>query len=152
MRRTPLHIARVSNDVPPKIDVIASNEIAYGFVEVAAELWELAGRPDRAKQIDEVISSAYELEPAQLQSTHQRALRSLLEGLEKALVGTVTDEQHVLSRKQIAQLRERAKVVDLDESWGADARYAIQSALIYVDHLRAILDEALAQDASILFD
>lgn len=95
-----------------------------------------------------MLISAYELEPPQPQSTHQRALRSLLDGLEKELVGTVTDEQHMLSREQIAPLRERAKVVvDLDESWGVDARYAIQSALVYVDHLRDIVDETVAEDA-----
>lgn len=152
MQRTPLYLARVSDTDPADVDVLSTYEIAYGFIGVAKELWQLAGREDRANKITEVIHSAYELEPPQLQSTQQRTLRSLLEGLENALVGTVTDEQHMLSREQIAPLRERAKVIDLDESWGVDACYAIQSALVYVDHLRNILDEALAQDAVILFD
>lgn len=152
MRRTPLHIARVAAADPSDVEVLETYEIAYGFIGVATELWQLAGRADRAKEIDGVVTSAYELEPPQLTITHQRALCSLLDGLENALVGTVTDEQHMLTREQISPLRERAKVVDLDESWGVDACFAIQSALVYVDHLRDILDEALALDAVILFD
>jgi len=152
MRRTPLHIARVSEVDPSEVEVLRTNEIAYGFLEVASELWRLAGHPARAKAIDDVITSAYELEPPRLDKPRIVALGALLNGLEQALVGTLTDDQHLLSREKVDELRETTKTLDFNESFGADAREAVQHALIYVDHLRDILDEALGKDASILFD
>ncbi|HWO18738.1 MAG TPA: hypothetical protein VNO30_08175 [Kofleriaceae bacterium] len=59
MTRTPLHIARVSDGEPPTIEVLDSNEIARGFLEVATELWRLAGHEDRAIAIENLITSAY---------------------------------------------------------------------------------------------
>jgi len=152
MRRTPLYLARTSDDDPPQFDVFAQYDNARGFIEVAAELWQLAGNPDRAKAIDDVITSAYAFEPARLERDQIAALRDLLEGLEQALVGTLTDEHHMLSAAKVEELRGHVKTLDFNESYGADARRAVQDALVYVDHLRNILDEALAAGACILFD
>jgi len=152
MRRTPLYVARTSDDDPPQFDVLEQYDIAYGFIEVAIELWRLAGSPDRAKAIDDVITSAYAFEPARLERDQLAALRDLLEGLEQALVGTLTDEHHMLSAAKVEELRGHVKTLDFNESYGADARRAVQDALVYVDHLRNILDEALAAGACILFD
>lgn len=155
MRRSPLHIARVSADDPPEIEVLDSYEIAYGFVEVAIELWRLAGRSDRATAIDDVITSAWETELPRLQHAQLIALRGLLEGLEGALVGTLTDAQHLLSAEMVEQLRGRTETLDLSDTFGGyrrDPRGAVQEALIYVDHLRAIVTRALEAGACILFD
>jgi hypothetical protein len=147
-----LHIAHISGTDPSQVSVIASNPIAYGFFEVAMELWRLAGRADRASSIRTVINSAYTVEPPRLERAQIEALRGLIDGLEQALVGTVTDDEHMLSAAKVAELRGHTQILDLDESRGDLAREAIQEALVYVDHLRAIADEALAANASILFD
>jgi len=152
MRRTPLYLARTSDDDPPQFDVFAQYDNARGFIEVAAELWQLAGNPDRAKAIDDVITSAYAFEPARLERDQIAALRDLLEGLEQALVGTLTDEHHMLSAAKVEELRGHVKTLDFDWNQRVDGRVAVQEALIYVDHLRNILDEALAANACILFD
>jgi hypothetical protein len=152
MRRAPLHVARISGTDPSQVCVIASNPIAYGFFEVAMELWRLAGRADRASSIRKVINSAYTVEPPRLERAQIEALRGLIDGLEQALVGTVTDDEHMLSVAKVAELRGQTLILDLDESRGDLAREAVQEALVYVDHLRTIADEALAANASILFD
>jgi hypothetical protein len=152
MRRTPLHVARASDDDPSQFDTLASYDIAYGFIEVATELWRLAGNPDRANAIEGVITSAYGFEPARLERDQIAALRDLLEGLEQALVGTLTDEHHMLSAAKVEELRGHVKTLDFDWNQRVDGRSAVQEALIYVDHLRNILDEALAASACILFD
>ena len=152
MSRTPLHIARVSDDDPPTVEVLSSNEIARGFLEVAIELWQLADREDRASAIEKLITSAYRTAPPRWARAQITRLRELLAGIEQALRGTITDEQHLLSREKIDELRGRVEAIDLGGFPGSDATYAVQEALVYIDRLRDIADEALANDACILFD
>jgi hypothetical protein len=152
MSRTPLHIARVSNDDPPKIEVLDSNEIARGFLEVAVELWQLAGREDRASAIEKLITSAYRADPPRWARAQITRLRELLDGLEQALIGPVTDEHHLLSPERIHELRGRVDAIDLGGFPGSNATYAVQEALVYIDRLRDIAEGALESDACILFD
>jgi hypothetical protein len=153
MSRLPLHLARVSDTNPPEVDVIDSYDKARGFIEVAMELWRLAGRNDRASAIRRVIVSSVDYEPQRLERAQIKELRDLLDGLEQALVGTLTDEEHLLSEAKVEELRGHTETLDFAEWRGKEgARYSVQEALIYVDHLRAILDEALAAGACILFD
>jgi hypothetical protein len=58
----------------------------------------------------------------------------------------------MLSVAKVAELRGQTLILDLDESRGDLAREAVLEALVYVDHLRTIANEALAANASILFD
>lgn len=155
MSRLPLHLARLSNTDPPEVDVIDSYDKARGFIEVAMELWRLAGRNDRASAIRRVIVSSVDYEPQRLERAQIEQLRALLDGLEQALVGTLTDEKHLLSEAKVEELRGHAETLDLAETFGSfrqDPREAVQEALIYVYHLRTILNEALAAGACILFD
>ena len=150
--RQSLHIGHVSNTDPPEVDVIESYPKAYGFLEVAMELWRLAGREDRVSAIRRVIASRVDYEPSRLERAQIEALRDLLDGIEQALAGTLTDEEHLLSAAKVEELRDHTKTLDLAEWRGEGARYAVQEALIYVDHLRTIADAALAAGACILFD
>jgi hypothetical protein len=152
MSRLPLHLAHVSDADPPQVDVIESYPKAYGFVEVAMELWQLAGREDRASAIRDIIASRVDYEPTRLEQAQIRELRDSLDGLEEALIGTLTDEQHMLSPEMVEQLRGRTETLDLAESRGDLARHAVDEALIYVHYLRTIADTALAAGACILFD
>jgi len=152
MRRTPLHVARITEDDAHEVEVISSYDNAYGFIEVAVDLWRLAGRADRAQAIDDVITGAYVHDPPRLDATALSELRRLLEGLEGSLVGTVTDENHLLSMPMVSSLRGRTACLDLDEARGELAREAVIEALVYVSHLRTIIDEALQCNANILFD
>lgn len=151
--RIPLHLAHVSDTDPPEIDVIDSYDHAYDFAEIAMELWRLVGRDDRATAISHVIASSVRYKPRRLERAQIEELRDLLGGLEQALVGTLTDEEHLLSSAKVAELRGRTDALDLSDTWGSlprDPRYAVQEALIFVDHLRTIADEALAAGACIL--
>jgi hypothetical protein len=153
MWRIPLHLAYVSDTSPPEVDVIDSYEKAHDFIEIAMELWRLAGREDRASAIRRVIASSVRYDPDRLERAQIEELRNLLDGLEQALVGTLTDEEHLLSWEKVAELRGRTDALDLSDWFGSlrrDPRRAVQEALIYVDHLRTIADEALAAGACIL--
>jgi hypothetical protein len=154
MMRRPLYIGRPLNDDPEpgEFDVLDEYDIAYGFFEVAQELWRLAGRADRAEAIEDVLLSSVRYKARRLDKDHIVALREALEGLEDALKATVIDEHEMLSMEKVSELRGRTKNLDLDESRGELARYAVSEALFYVDHLRRIAAEALAADAQILFD
>lgn len=158
MKRRPLHIARPLENEADEFDVIDSYDKAYGNIVLSRELWQLAGRADQAEAIQDVIRSAYRYKPPRLDTEHIIALRKLLDGLEEALVGSVIDEQHLLSMDKVKELRSRPEVLDLhdvmdlDESRGDLAREAVMEALIYVDNLRGIADRALAANAQILFD
>lgn len=154
MSRLPLHLGHVSSLDPKDVNVIESYPKAYGFVEVAIELWRLAGRDDRASAIHNVIASSVDYNPPRLERAQIEQLRSLLGGLEAALIGPLTDQQHLLSHETVQKLRGHAQTLDLADAWGSlprDPRYAVQEALVFVEHLRTILDEALAAGASILF-
>lgn len=154
MMRLPLYIGRPLNDDPEPGDfeVLEEYDIAYGFFEVAQELWRLAGREDRAEAVEDVLLSSVRYKARRLDREHIVALREALEGLEDALKQTVIDEHELLSMDKVNELRGKTGVLDLDESRGELARSAVSEALFYVDHLRRIADEALAADAQILFD
>jgi septum formation inhibitor-activating ATPase MinD len=153
MSRSSLHLGIVSNTDPPEVEVLDSYSKAYGFVEVAMELWRLAGRDDRAEAIDDVIASSVRFEPQRLKRAQIQALRDLLDGLEQALIGTVTDDEHFLSAAKVEELRGHSQTLDFNESWGREARRAVREALVYVEHLRTITNRALATEGScILFD
>ena len=147
MRRAPLCIARSSTEDPSEVEVLANYDTAYGSIEVASERWRLSGNLGRAKAFDEAVTSAFACTPSRLGESKIVALRASLEGLEEALVGTLTDDRHLLTREQIEELRNVSKTLSFDESYGADAREAVLDALVHVHHLRDILDEALASQA-----
>lgn len=149
--RRPLHIIRVSESDPSQVEVIDTNDIAYGFFEVAKELWRLAGRVDRATAIEDEVHKAYDLDPPRLEQKQLVARMEQLGGLEDALVGSVTDANHMLSAEQVAALRGQTENLDLDESRGELVRHAVIEALIYVDRLRSILHKAIVENASISF-
>ena len=155
MSRLPLHLAYISDTDPSLVMVIDSYDKARGFVEVAIELWRLAGRDDRASAIEDVMAGSVDYDPQRLERAQIEVLRGLLDGLEQALVGTLTDEEHMLSAAKVEELRGHTETLDLADSFGSlarDPRYAVQEALIYVDHVRTIADKALAGGACILFD
>jgi hypothetical protein len=150
MRDRALHLARITDGA---VDVVESYDKAYGFVDVAVELWSLADRPDRSASVEAAMATAFELEPPRLDKPRLEELCAALSGLEAALVGTLTDAEHLLSRERVTDLRGKSEHLDLG-AWRGDesARYAVQEALIYVDNLRNIIDEALAADACIVWD
>jgi hypothetical protein len=150
MRDRPLHLARV---IDGEIDVVNTYDKAYGFVDVAMELWTLAGRADRSAAVEEAMSNAFDLEPPRLDKPRLEQLRAALSGLEDALIGTLTDAEHMLSLERVKALRGTSENLDLGE-WRSDesARHAVEEALIYAEHLRSIIDEALAADACIVWD
>ena len=148
-RPYPLHVVGV---VASGADPIASYDRAYDYPEIAAELWQLQGRDDRAAAIGAMTSRAFTREPPHLTSGETRELLGLVEDLEAYTVAHLTDAQWRITMDQVAELRPRATYLELDESRGQDATAAVAEALIDVGNLVTILRHAIEFDAEIGFD
>lgn len=148
-RPYPLHIVGI---VGSGEDPIASYEHAYDYPEIAAELWHLQGRDDRAAAIHAVIARAFTHEPPHLTMDEVRELLALVEDLEAYTVAHLTDARWRITMEQAAELRPRATYLELDESRGQDATAAVAEALIDVGNLVTILRHASELDAEIAFD
>ena len=148
-RPYPLHIVGV---VASGADPIASYERAYDYPEIAAELWHLQGRDDRAAAIRALLSRAFTREPPHLTSNEVRELLALVEDLEAYTVAHLTDARWRITMDQVAELRPRATYLELEESRGQDATAAVAEALIDVGNLVTILRHAIEFDAEIAFD
>lgn len=148
-RRYSLHVIGVAGSGE---DPIASYERAYDYPKIAAELWHLQGREDRATAIRVLISRAFTREPAHLACDEVREFLTLVEDLEAYTIAHLTDAQWRITMDQVAELRPRAAYLELEESRGQNATAAVAEALIDVGNLMAILREASAFDAELAFD
>lgn len=145
------HLVRppVVADVDP--GVIESYELFDHFA-LASELWRLTGHPERAQAIDDAVERAYDHDIPLLATGDIRALRELLAGLSDAVVGTIADDQRIVPADKLPGLRTRARLLDVAESRGRDAAFAVQEALIDIDNLDGALRSALEHGAHIVFD
>ena len=150
MRRA-FHLVRppVVADFAP--EVIDSYEL-YDHFALASELWRLTGHPERAQAIDDAVAGAYDYDVPLLTTGDIRELRELLAGLPDAVVGTIADDQRIIPADQLPELRTRAQRLDVAESRGRDAVFAVQEALIDIDNLDGALRTALEHGAHIVFD
>ena len=150
MRRA-FHLVRppVVADLDP--EVIDTYEL-YDHFALASELWRLTGHPERAQAIDDAVMRAYDYDVPLLTTGDIRELRELLAGLSDAVVGTITDDERIIPTDQLPELRARAQRLDVAESRGHDAVFAVQEALIDIDNLDGALRTALEQGAHIIFD
>ncbi|MDQ3341627.1 MAG: hypothetical protein M4D80_41275 [Myxococcota bacterium] len=125
-------------------------ERIYRSIDVAAELWRLLDREKDAKEIESVVASAFEHEPARLETGQIPAL--LVEPLDKAIVGPLTDAEERLSAEKINMLRGRTDLFDLDEARGEDAQWAVSEAMVGITNLQRILRDALTEGAFLVFE
>ncbi|MBA3499021.1 MAG: hypothetical protein M4D80_28995 [Myxococcota bacterium] len=145
-----VHVVR-----PPigeELDVLHTYERIYRSIDVAAELWRLLDGEEAAKQIESVVASAFEHEPARLETGQIAALLALVEPLDKAIVGPLTDADERLSAEMISMLRGRTDVFDLDEARGEDAHWAVSEAMVGITNLQRILRDALTEGAFLVFE
>lgn len=122
--------------------VVESYEPVRSYLQVAPELWGLAGDDERAAAIKALLGRVYERDDVVMVTAEIEALLGLLQGLQEALVGTVVDERWMVRPEQLPALRVRTKTLDLDESRGELAVHAVGEALYGVLWLQKILGEA----------
>jgi len=146
-----LHIVRPPVLAELDLDVIESYAVLDHF-DIAAELWRLAGSPERARAIEEAVARAYRYDVPLLTTPDIVMLLELLAGLRAALVGTITDDQNKIPMAQLPELRTRARLLDLAEARGQDAVFAVQEAMVDVENLGGALRSALEQHAHVVLD
>lgn len=150
MRRS-IHIVRSPVVDGLDLDILESYRV-YDHFALAAELWRLAARPERASAIEELVLRAYDYDVPLLTTPDIEKMLGLFAGLDDAIYGAIANERHEIPLDQLPALRMRTKLLDISESRGNDAVFAVQEALVHVHNLQSALRSALEQDAHIVFD
>jgi hypothetical protein len=146
-----LHVVRPPVVAELDLDILESYAV-YDHFTLAAELWRLAGHPERAQAIEGVVTRAYRYDVPLLTTPDIVKLLELLGGLSDAVVGTITDGEHKIPVDRLPELRMRTKLLDVTESRGSDAVFAVQEALVDVENLEGALRSALQHEAHVVFD
>jgi hypothetical protein len=124
-------------------------------LELASELWRLAGHNERADRIKQVTEPAYARED---QALHRAEIEDLLrlldmDALEDALkqMGLV-DANLQISPEYLPELRQRTKLIDIDENRGDLAVYGLSESVPWVYGLFAFLKRALDEGLHVALD
>jgi hypothetical protein len=131
--------------------VVRSYRYGRSHLDVAIELWELAGHGDRAVALRELKEVAFGREVPLLHTDEVATMLGLLDGLDDALK-KITGPQMLVPLEQLPALRARVKLVDLDADRGDLAVDGVSEAAARVWELRRILKEALAGPFDLVFD
>lgn len=146
-----LYLIRPIVQADDEIDIVDEFPKYYPIFAGAAELWMLAGYPDRAKQVDAIVTSTYERSPYRMVPEDMKRMLSALEGMETAAMGALTGPDLLIPSHRIEELRQRSDYLELEESRGEAARHALDEALHDVDRLRHLLRRAIAEGLEILY-
>lgn len=122
------------------------------YVEVALELWKLAGHDERAAEIKSLLESAYERDNHVLTTEEVHSLDHLLDGLEDALKKTIMDSSSRVSIEKLPELRRHACVIDLREHPERDTGLALSEANSQVYLLREFLKQAIDRGLHVALD
>jgi hypothetical protein len=134
-------------------EILETYERTYSRIDLAMVLWRLIGGEDQARQIEAVMSRAYERDVPTLD---ERGIADLLDAVVPLPAALRRDLQlgahDRLTMAQVEQLRERTDKLDLEESRGDAVIHAIEEAIGEVDGLTEILRRAEAERAHIIFN
>ena len=115
------------------------------------------GQPDDPDRWHERVTDTYddrgyERDNRTLTAPDVDELLALLDGLEDALARTITDENLSLRDEHLARVRQRARLIDVDEVRGSLASYAVLEGNSRVSALRHILRTARERSAHVALD
>jgi hypothetical protein len=148
-----LYLVRPDSDPDDDEAVVDSFDRMRSAFEVAKELWEIAGHPERAQQIKQAISDGYDPDGALIKTSTIDELLRLTEGLEQAVIaGVPLDSEGRVSSDKLEELRRTTKRLWLSESRGETAVYGVREGVHAVDALRKVLTQAKEQGLYIAFD
>jgi hypothetical protein len=146
-----LHVVRPPVVAGIDLDILESYAV-FDYFALAAELWRLAGRPERGSAIEEAVSHAYDYDVPLLTTPDIENLLESLSGIDETVYGALTNESHEIPVEKLPELRTRTQLLDIGEYRGNDAVFAVQEALIDVHNLASALRSARDQGAHITFD
>src|SRR5689334_6800822 len=122
--------------------VVAAYDHARSDIDVAEELWSLAGDRARAAAIAAVVERTAQRDVRRFQPEEVDELLTLLAGLRPALRRTVVDDSMRIPPDRLAHVRQRSRLIDVDHSRGAFAIYGVLDAVSRVEALGNILRNA----------
>ena len=132
--------------------MVASYDDGPGYISTAVELWQLAGNEARASEIVTLLDRANERDYAALTSSEAAQLLHLLDDLEIGLKASVVDQDWNVPTARLPELRQRTKMLDLDEERGELARAGVLEGMSSVIALRNILSEAVDRGLDVALD
>jgi hypothetical protein len=121
-------------------------------IQVAIELWRLAGRDDRAQAIEALLEIAYERDRPFWNDSEATKLLETLDDLDVELEKKVVGSDWLIPQDKLPDLRRQSTLVDLDEERGPDARAGIAEAMSRVTGLREFLRSSVSQKFDIAVD
>jgi hypothetical protein len=122
------------------------------YLDVARELWRLAGNEDRAAEIEALLERAYDRDNRDLNPTEIAELDRLLGGLEEALKQTVMDSNSVVPLERLPELRLLARVIDLEDRPQHRAIDGVSEGNSQVYLLREFLRQAMDRGLHLALD
>ncbi len=125
--------------------VVETHRNGPSDMHVAIELWRLAGAEERARRINDLLERVNERDTPVLNATEIDELLVDLEGLEPALKNAVVGADWRIPADRLPELRQRAKLIDLDESRGELADAGVVEGMSRVSALSNILRDARAR-------
>jgi hypothetical protein len=112
------------------------------YMQVGIELWTVAGRAERAKEIEDLLEVAYSRPLLVLNTEEIRRLDALLDGLEDALKPFLDDGWRILP-EHMDTFRSRTTLLHLEDVGGQIGAYGVFEGISEVRALRSFLREAI---------
>lgn len=122
------------------------------YIQVALELWRLVDRDDRVKEIEEVLSHAYERELPTLTSSEIRELLRLLTDLDESVAAVWLDEKGQVSPERMPEVRKRTRLLHLDDLQGHLGTEGVSEGLADVHGLLKFLRQAIDRGLHVSLD
>ena len=150
-----LHLVtpRPQDDADPAGRMVVKS-FAHGpdQIDLAIDLWRVAGDEKRASQLQAVIDRGYARDSLELETGEISDALRLLDGLEEALQRSTVDAEWRIRPERMADVRARSKTLDLHESRGEAAVYAVDEAVSRVAALTVFMKEALDSGLHVALD
>ncbi|MCG8422161.1 MAG: hypothetical protein MJE77_29920 [Proteobacteria bacterium] len=123
--------------------VVEAYEPVKSALDVAMDLWRLAGDHERAAAIEALLEQVYDRDNVTMTKAETEELLRLLDGFEDALFGNVVDKEHwIILPELLPELRACTTYLDLDENNG-ELGLEISGVLWLQKILREALDRKL---------
>jgi hypothetical protein len=121
-------------------------------IQVAMELWHLAGNGDGAREIEEILERSFNDDDLILDAEHLDMLIENLERLEPEVERSLVGPDWRVPEENLRTLRAFTTLVDIDEGRGPLANVGVLEAMSRVVALRNILREALQRQLHVALD
>ena len=151
----PLYLIKrgvTSNPEAKHEDVVETYEHGRSHLDVAKELWSMAGDEAKVDAISAVVRRAFGRDDPVLYSADIEELLGLLAELGDVLKRTIVDDDLNIRPERMAEIRMRAKLIDVGEERGKLASAAVWEGLTRVSALRNILKEARDRGLDVALD